>query len=80
MNCYIFTVHFTEQQAIEDFIIKIDSLYSNLNEDEIVYLVHQKNKENKLLVILNTDNLKIARLFIDHFVNYEHFLEEPKDL
>jgi hypothetical protein len=80
MNCYTFTSHFTEQPIIEDFIVKIHSLYNSLNEDELIYSVHQKIVDNKLLVILNTDNLKIARVFIDYFVEYEHFLEEPKNL
>ena len=80
MNWYRFESHLTEKPAIDDFITTVHSTYSFLNEHQPVYLVYKKIEENRLLVELITDDLQIAKIFIDKFIKYEHFLEEPPEL
>jgi hypothetical protein len=75
MEWYLFTSHIFRKTFIDAFIDEMIANNGHLDS----FTVYEKINGNELLTYLKTDDLKIARFFINKFVDYKSILE-PQDL
>ena len=69
MKCFLFTSHYwLDKLYVDKFISDIFFSYSNQKN----FNVYERKVGQELLTYLETDDFKIARIFIDYFINYRY--------
>lgn len=79
MSWHLFSMHVKEKPYVDDFIKTVNSAYDDLNKQKEPYFIYEGIEGNEISIYLNTEDLEIYRLFIDHFINGLS-VAEPKDL
>jgi len=68
MNWYLFTSHVFRKDFIDTFIDKMNAAYGHSDN----FAVYEKIDGNKFSTCLKTDDLKIAKIFINFFVDVDY--------